>query len=132
MKDRWNVLVVDDSKFTHRLTGQFLDGTEFEIVGDAFDGVEGLNLYQQLRPDFVLLDIVMPERNGLATLIDIMAVDDQARVMMLSSMGTGDMIEKCLAEGATTFLQKPFEKNTLINHLRNLAGQRDSRMSGRS
>ncbi|MEM7392922.1 MAG: response regulator [Verrucomicrobiota bacterium] len=119
MKKEWSVLVIDDSSVMHCLANQFLAGSEFTIISDAFNGQEGLEKYKTLSPDIVLLDLIMPKKNGLATLKEIMKLDPHAKVIMFSSFGTGEMIRRCLNKGAGTFLQKPFPQTTLIEHLRN-------------
>ena len=118
MSGRYRVLVVDDSDFQRAVTIKRLEGTEFEVVGEARGGAEAVALYGPLAPDVVLLDVVMADQNGLVTLREIMTVNPQARVLMLSSMGTEDVLRECAAAGAEGFVLKPVQKEQLVQALR--------------
>ena len=120
MADNYKVMVVDDSSFSRRQVQLFLKGSEFSVVAQAENGVEALSLFQEHTPDLVLLDIIMPEKEGTEVLDEIITVDPDAKVMMLSSMGTEDSVTRCLCLGAKTFVQKPFDKDTLLEHMRKL------------
>ena len=81
------ILAVDDSLVTLKILKKTLKETEFEIVGEVTSGKEALTKYDELKPDLVLLDIIMPEMDGIETLEQLMAKDEKARVVMVSSMG---------------------------------------------
>lgn len=114
-----SVLVVDDSSFMLDLISTFLEGSRFQLAGTAKDGKEALKKYEELKPGIVLLDIVMPGESGTETLERILNLDPQARVVMVSSLGTEDAVIECLKKGAKTFLQKPFEPDGLVSVLEN-------------
>ena len=97
-----------------------LKGSSFEIVGTANSGPEAIEKYRQLKPQLVLLDIVMPEVTGIDTLQQLMETDTDACVVMLSSAGTEDTVRDCLKKGAKSFLQKPVQKDGMLNTLRNV------------
>ena len=86
MSDRFRVLVVDDSDFQRAVTIKRLEGTEFDVAGEARGGAEAVAMYGPLAPNVVLLDVVMADQNGLVTLRQIVTADPDARVLMLSSM----------------------------------------------
>jgi len=112
------VLAVDDSEFMRRVISSSLGESEFELAGVARSGEEAVARYQELGPDVVLLDIVMPEQNGKEVLKRIMELDPAARVIMVSSLGTDDAVTECLRGGAKLFIQKPFDKSDLLAALR--------------
>lgn len=116
----YSVLAVDDSLLMHKTIASSLRNTEFEIIGSGKNGREGLELYKELRPDIVLMDIVMPELTGKEALKAILAFDPNARVIMISSLGTDDAVTECLQTGARRFLQKPFEAEQLLNAMRSV------------
>lgn len=111
------VLAVDDSNFMLAVVSSFLKDSRFELVATAKNGKEAMDQYQQHRPDVVLLDIVMPGETGIDTLSQLLTVDAKARVIMVSSLGTEQVVLDCLKRGAKNFLQKPFEKEDLIGLL---------------
>ena len=106
------VLLVDDSKFMAKQLGIILQEMDFEVVGIGHDGHEGLELFQTLRPDVTLLDVTMPNMDGLECLSRIRECDPDSRVVMLSAIQDQDTIDRCLAQGACNFLQKPIRKNS--------------------
>lgn len=106
-----NVLVVDDSPFMARAMKGVLESMHFCVVGLAHDGIEGLDRYGVLRPDVTLLDITMPNMDGLECLMKIRELDANACIVMLSAVRDEDTVAKCLAAGAVAFLQKPICKS---------------------
>lgn len=111
------VLLIDDSSFMLDLISAMLEGSEFEVIGTAKNGTEGLEKYKQLKPNLVLLDIIMPGETGAETLSRILECDPQAKVIMVSSLGTQEKVIECLEKGAKSFLQKPFEPEGIVKLL---------------
>lgn len=99
------VLIVDDSRIFQKLIEQIM-ATKYKIVGKGASGVEGFDLYQKLKPDLVLMDIVMPNCNGKDCLRKILEFDPAARVIMVSSVGDEATVEECLRIGAKAFVVK--------------------------
>jgi two-component system chemotaxis response regulator CheY len=112
------LLLVDDSRVTLRLLRKYLRESEFEVAGEATSGSEALELYPEVSPDIVLLDIVMPELDGVETLRRLLEMDGQARVVMVSSLGTREKVLECMELGARSFLSKPYETEKLLQVLR--------------
>ncbi|MDR6992908.1 response regulator [Luteimonas sp. 3794] len=113
MTARPTVLVCDDSRALRMLATGQLDAAGFDVVGEAGDGLEAVSQYQALRPDLVLLDLVMPQSDGREALARILEVDPQARVVILSSLGAQSDIEQCLRLGARSYLQKPIDPEAM-------------------
>ena len=80
------VLIVDDSKISRVMIAEHLRETDFEVCGMAADAVEALKLYEELRPDFVTMDMNLPETNGLECSRRILALDADARILMISAI----------------------------------------------
>ena len=114
------VLVVDDSRTMTAMITAHLRDSGFEVVATASSGREALEKFQAYRPQVVLLDIVMPEENGVETLERILHVDTSACVVMVSSMGTEAEVQDCLKKGAKSFLQKPLRKDHMLGVLSNV------------
>jgi two-component system chemotaxis response regulator CheY len=118
-----SVLAVDDSKTMLAMISAQLRGSDFEVVATASSGLEALEKYQQIKPQLVLLDIVMPEITGIDTLERLLQADTGARVVMVSSVGTEDTVRDCLKKGAKSFLQKPLQKASMLKILQNVCQQ---------
>ena len=118
-----SVLAVDDSKTMLAMISTQLRGSDFEVVATARSGLEALEKYQQIKPQLVLLDIVMPEITGIDTLERLLQADTGARVVMVSSVGTEDTVRDCLKKGAKSFLQKPLQKASMLKILQNVCQQ---------
>ncbi len=116
------VLAVDDSVGVLTLIGTYLQGSEFVFAGSARDGRSAVDKFAKLKPDIVLLDIVMPEQGGVETLRQILAVDPTATVAMISSLASQDVVTECMRIGARSYLKKPFTKDGLLEFLRRLSG----------
>ncbi len=103
------ILVVDDAAFMRRMVIDVLQGGGHEVIGEAANGNEALQRYQELRPDVMTLDITMPEKDGLAALKEILAFDPSARVVMCSALGQESKVLESIKAGAKDFVVKPFQ-----------------------
>jgi two-component system chemotaxis response regulator CheY len=108
------VLVVDDAAFIRDMLHELLIDAGFEVVGLAVDGADALEKYQKLRPDVVLMDIIMPGVGGLDALKSIVEMDPEARIIMISAVGQRAMMKEALAAGARDFVIKPFMPEKVI------------------
>ncbi|MEJ2324302.1 MAG: response regulator [Nitrospirota bacterium] len=120
--DKKRVLIVDDSAAVARQLGNILESAgAFEIVGHASNGIEGLKLYTELRPDIVCMDIVMPQMDGLQAIRTLMSLDRDAKVVVISSAaGVGDKTAEALRFGAKSVLSKPFDSAKVVETLSGL------------
>jgi len=107
------ILVVDDAAFMRMRCTKMLSESGFEVA-EAADGNEALQKYRELKPDGVLLDITMPELDGLATLKELIKMDPGARVAMVTAMGQQSMVMEALKSGARDFIVKPFEAERVL------------------
>jgi two-component system, chemotaxis family, chemotaxis protein CheY len=108
------VLVVDDAAFMRKMLGDALTKGGHEIVGEAANGNEAVELYTELRPDITTLDITMPEKDGIAALREIMGVDPAARVVMCSALGQEAKVLEAIKAGARDFVVKPFQPDRVL------------------
>jgi two-component system, chemotaxis family, chemotaxis protein CheY len=109
------VLVVDDAAFMRKMVSDALTGGGHEIVGEASNGVEALDRFQELRPDVTTLDITMPEKDGIAALKDILAFDPAARIIMCSALGQEAKVLEAIKGGAKDFVVKPFQGERVLD-----------------
>ena len=113
------ILVVDDAAFMRMRCTKMLSDSGFEVA-EAADGNEALAKYRELKPDGVLLDITMPELDGLATLKELIKMDPGARVAMVTAMGQKSMVISALKEGARDFVIKPFDAVRVMDAVKKL------------
>lgn len=111
------VLIVDDSVLTRRMMYHFLADTEWEVVGEACNGCEAVFLYQELKPDVVTMDIVLPVYDGLAAMREILEFDPNARIIVVSALSQTKLISEAIRDGARDFLRKPFSPEELVETL---------------
>lgn len=102
------VLVVDDSMLMRRMVSETLAAANWNVVGHAADGEEAIARYEELQPDLVTLDIVMPRTDGLYALEGIMQRDPQAKVIVVSALNQTKLISQAIRLGAQDFIAKPF------------------------
>jgi len=107
------VLVVDDSAFMRNLLKQLLEG-EHEVVGEAENGVEAVEMYRDLDPDVVTMDVVMPIRNGIEATAEIKGEDADATVIMCTSVGQEEKMREAVEAGADGYITKPFQKPNVL------------------
>lgn len=106
-------LIVDDATVMRMRLRDILQG-RFEVVGEAENGQKALELYAQLKPDFVTMDITMAEMNGMDALKSLVSRYPDAKVVMVSAMGQKAMVFEALAQGARDFIIKPFDPDRVI------------------
>lgn len=111
------LLIVDDSKISCMMIAENLRDTDFEVCGMAGDAVEALKLYTELRPDLVTMDMNLPDANGLECSRRILAMDPDAKILMVSAMKDLNLITQGKAVGIRAFLQKPASKSDLEDAL---------------
>jgi len=114
------VLIVDDAAFMRISIKNMLTKNGYEVVGEAENGAIGVEMYKELRPDIVTMDITMPEMSGLDALKEINKLDPQAKVVMVSAMGQEAMVREAIVAGAKGFIVKPFKEEGIIAAIKKL------------
>ena len=112
------VLVVDDSSLIRKVLIKMLNENGYQVVGEAANGAEGVELYKELEPDYVTLDITMPVMDGVTALNLIKEYDPEATVAMISAAGQKDKLMQALKAGAELFFTKPFNEHEVVSGLR--------------
>jgi len=112
------VLVVDDSMLMRKMVGEILTDDGWEVVAEATDGQEAVEQYERFRPDVVTLDIVMPGTDGMYALQHILALDPEAKVVLVSALNQTKLISEAIRGGAQDFIAKPFLPEQLQQTLR--------------
>lgn len=105
------ILIVDDAKFMRMTLANILKKANHEVVGEAENGREAVELYIELKPDVVTLDITMPVMSGLEAVREIKRHDPHAKIIMCSAMGQQKMVVEAIEAGALDFIVKPFDES---------------------
>ncbi len=115
----YRVLVIDDSMFVRKQISQILTSEGFEIAGQAGDGVEGVEKFKELLPnvDLITLDITMPKQDGVSTLEQILKIDPNAKVVMVSALGKQDLVKQAILTGAKNYIVKPLDRKKVLERL---------------
>lgn len=96
------------------MVGDILTQAGFEIIGEAETGLQAVERYQQLRPDLVTMDIVMPDMGGIDAVRQITRVDPSAKILMCSAMGQQALVVEAIQAGAKDFVVKPFQPGRVL------------------
>ncbi len=115
------VLIVDDATVVRLMLKKALNA-DFDIVGEATNGVEALAKYKELKPDLVTMDITMPEADGIQATKDIIAFDEDAKIVMMSGIDQKEMLTQAIKAGASSYIVKPFEKDRIVSTLNEIIG----------
>ena len=116
------VLICDDAIFMRTMVGDILTQAGFDIVGEAETGVEAVAKYQELRPDLVTMDIVMPDMGGIDAVREITRLDPGAKVLMCSAMGQQALVVEAIQAGAKDFVVKPFQPGRVLEAVQRVLG----------
>ncbi|AVQ99054.1 chemotaxis protein CheY [Oceanobacillus picturae] len=108
------ILIVDDAAFMRMMIKDILTKNGFDVVGEAQDGVQAVEKYNELEPDLVTMDITMPEKDGITALKEIKAKHPSAKIIMCSAMGQQAMVIDAIQAGAKDFIVKPFQSDRVI------------------
>jgi two-component system chemotaxis response regulator CheY len=116
----YTVLVCDDAIFMRTMVSDILEKAGFEVLGQAESGVQAIEKYKQLKPDFVTMDIVMPEMGGIDAVREIRKLDPNAKILMCSAMGQQALVVEAMQAGARGFVVKPFQPARVLEAVQQL------------
>ena len=114
------VLIVDDALFMRKTLSDIVYEQGYEVVAEAIDGDSAVNLYFQLKPDIVLMDVVMPNKNGIDAAMEILEKDKDAKIIIVSALGQQGLIIDALKGGVKDYIIKPFTKEKVVAALKKL------------
>ena len=109
------VLIADDASFMRQMIREIIEPEGYEVVGEATDGVEAVEQFEQLHPDLVTMDIVMPKRSGIDAVKGIIEKSPGALVVMCSALGQETLVMEALQAGAKDFIVKPFKPDAVLS-----------------
>jgi two-component system chemotaxis response regulator CheY len=116
------ILIVDDAAFMRMMIKDTLKNSGFENIIEAADGEIAVQAYKSEKPDLVIMDITMPNKNGLDALKEIREIDPDAKIVMCSAMGQESMVVEAIRNGAKDFIVKPFKSDRILKTVQGIIG----------
>lgn len=117
-----SILICDDAAFMRMMIKDILTKNGYNVIGEAENGIKGVEKYNELKPDLVLMDITMPEMDGIQALKKIKESDSSALVIMCSAMGQQAMVIESIQAGAKDFIVKPFQADRVLEAVKKVVG----------
>ena len=117
-----NILICDDAAFMRMMIKDILSKNGYNVAGEAENGAKAVEKYAELKPDLVLMDITMPEMDGIEALKAIKGADPAALVIMCSAMGQQAMVIEAIQAGAKDFIVKPFQAERVLEAVKKVVG----------
>lgn len=111
------VLIVDDIAFVRKTLAKILTDAQYQVVGEAADGNEAVNMYAKFRPDIVTMDVVMPQLSGIEATRKILRIDKNAKVVIISAMAQENLIMEAINVGVKDYILKPFMAEDILKTL---------------
>jgi len=116
------ILIVDDAAFMRMMIKDILIKNGYEIAGEAENGARAIEKYKELMPDLVIMDITMPEVDGIKAVKEIKKINPDSKIIMCSAMGQQAMVIESIQAGARDFIVKPFQAERVIEAIKKVIG----------
>ena len=116
------ILLVDDAAFMRMMIKDILTKNGFNVADEGQDGLQAIEKYTALKPSLVIMDITMPNMDGIQALKEIKKMDPNAKIIMCSAMGQESMVVEAIRSGAIDFIVKPFQADRIIQTVRKALG----------
>jgi len=116
------ILIVDDAAFMRMMIRDVLSKNGYVVLGEAENGQKAIEKYKELSPDLVIMDITMPEVDGIQAVKEIKKFDGGAKIIMCSAMGQQAMVIESIQAGARDFIVKPFQADRVIEAVKKVLG----------
>ena len=116
------ILVVDDAAFMRMMIKDTLSKNGFVVCGEAENGAKAVEKYKEFTPELVIMDITMPEMDGIQAVKEIKKLNGNAKIIMCSAMGQQAMVIEAIQAGAKGFVMKPFKAEVLLEEVKRIIG----------
>jgi len=116
------IIVADDAPIIRLMIKDILEFNKYEVIAECENGQQAVDKYKELKPDLITLDIIMPEKDGLQALEEIMAFDKNAKAIMVTAIDQRESLMKAIRLGATDYIVKPFEDARVISAVKKALG----------
>lgn len=116
------IMLVDDASFMRMMLKNILVGSGYEVIGEAENGAKAIEQFKALKPDLVIMDIIMPEMGGIDAVREIVKTNPSAKILMCSSMGQQSLVVEAIQAGAKDFIVKPFQPSNVLEAVKKALG----------
>lgn len=116
------ILIVDDTAFMRMMIKDILTKNGYEVAGEAENGIRAIDKYKELSPDLVIMDITMPELDGIEAVKEIKKINSESKIIMCSAMGQQAMVIESIQAGARDFIVKPFQAERVVEAVKKVLG----------
>ena len=113
-------MIVDDAAFMRMMIKDILMKSGYAVIAEAENGKKALEKYKEVKPDLVMMDITMPDMDGITAVKELMKIDPHALIVMCSAMGQEAMVIEAIQSGAKDFIVKPFKADRVLETLKRL------------
>lgn len=117
-----SILIVDDAAFMRMMIKDILVKNGYTVVGEAENGAKAVEKFKELEPDLVIMDITMPEMDGIQAVKQIKQISSEAKIIMCSAMGQQAMVIESIQAGARDFIVKPFQADRVLEAVKKVVG----------
>jgi len=121
-----SIIIVDDDKDTVTVFQEFLEFKGFKVLGVGYNGKDAVELYNNFKPDVVLLDVMMPEFNGIYGLANIRKINPDSKIIMITANKTKETKEKLTEMNASAILYKPYEIDNVVKTIKDVLNTKNS------
>ena len=116
------ILIVDDAAFMRIMIKDILTKNGYTVTGEAENGIKAIEKFKELEPDLVIMDITMPEMDGIQAVKQIKEISTEAKIIMCSAMGQQAMVIESIQAGARDFIVKPFQAERVVEAVKKVVG----------
>ena len=114
------IMIADDSNSIRLVLKDILSIGKHEVVSEAKDGKEAVDFYREHNPDLLLLDLAMPKKDGLTVVKEVMQINHDAKIILITASDDEKIINQCLKYGASSYISKPFDFNGVLKAITDL------------
>ena len=117
------VIIADDAPIIRLMIKDILEYNGYEVIAECENGQEAIDKFKELNPDLLTMDIIMPEKDGITALEEILTIDQNAKIIMVTAVDQRDSLMKAIRAGATDYIVKPFETDRVLSAIRKALGE---------
>lgn len=117
------IIVVDDAPIIRLMIKDILIYNGYEVIAECGNGQEAIDKFKELKPDVLTMDIVMPEKDGIQALEEILSFDPNAKIVMVTAVDQRESLMRAIRAGATDYIVKPFENERVLSAVKKALGE---------
>ena len=126
-KKRSSILIVDDNDMMRSILRGILRHEEYDVVGEARNGTQAIEIAERTKPDIICMDVVMPEKNGIEALCEIKAARPDVDIIMITSNADPETVQDSIQNGASGYIVKPFNAAKVLDTLARISNKKASK-----